>query len=133
MDRDTTKRALVIDDEESIRNYVRYLLEAAGYEVADADNGTRGLLAAVEAHFDLIVTDISMPGLDGVELIREVRARGIRSRVIAMSGAEKADTLLRIAGSFDADAIVEKPFTCEDLLSAVDGGARARHSTYQVR
>ena len=41
MDVDTAKRALVIDDEESIRNYVRYLLEAAGYEVADAGNGTR--------------------------------------------------------------------------------------------
>ena len=72
--RSTQQRILVVDDEASIRDLVTTALEFVGFEVAAAADGMRGLAAVADFAPDLVLLDISMPGLDGLEVCRRMRA-----------------------------------------------------------
>ena len=67
------KKILVVEDDEVQRELMRMTLERAGYEVAAAEDGARGFELAVSSRPDLIITDVQMPGADGVSLVRQVR------------------------------------------------------------
>lgn len=77
---------LVIDDETSIRNYLRKVLVSAGHSVRDACDGRRGLAAIAEERPDLIICDLFMPGRDGIETMREVRRLAPAVPIVALSG-----------------------------------------------
>lgn len=113
-------RVLVIEDEESIRENVRDLLEAEGFDVVTADDGVAGVAAAFEDRPDLILCDIMMPGLDGYEVLEQVRANpdlGLTPFVFLTALADRSD--VRKGMSVGADDFVTKPFASEELLSAV--------------
>lgn len=114
-------RILLVEDDPIVRASVLAVLEKAGHEVAEAVNGTAAIdLIGVHA-FDLVITDVIMPEVEGLEVIRAVRARFPTCPIIAMSGGGRIDKgeMLNWASKFGAQATLAKPFTIETLRKAV--------------
>jgi len=114
------KRILTVDDSASVRQMVCFTLQKAGYEVAEAVDGKEGIAKAVSGKFDLIVTDLNMPNVDGIQLITAVRKLPGYSYVPILmlsteSQAEKKDAG-RKAG---ATGWIVKPFNAEQLVAVV--------------
>ena len=86
-------QVLVVDDECSVRESLGMLLLAAGYDVAEAENGLGALSQLNRTVPDLIVTDLSMPRMSGVELISQVRSRYPEISIVAMSGDYQGDAV----------------------------------------
>lgn len=112
-------RILIIDDENNIRLMVRLALQAAGYEVETASDGTEGLEKFVSDNFDLVLLDQRMPGLDGLEVLREMRRRNASCRVVMISAFGTID-LMNEATKAGALDFLRKPFTTEILREAVN-------------
>jgi DNA-binding NtrC family response regulator len=111
-------RVLVVDDDHIVLASCRRVLEAAGFAVATAAGVTEAVVALVEQGFGLIVVDIKMPQLDGLQLIKKVRAWRTPIPVIAMSGYPTSEMVLSsLAGG--AFAFLPKPFTPDELLAAL--------------
>ncbi len=110
---------LVIDDQEPIRSLLRVALEGAGHEVRDASNGRRGLELYRERATDLIITDILMPEMNGLELLLELTRTFLNVKVIAISGAPEGEGVLNVATLLGARQTFQKPLDMEQLLSAV--------------
>ena len=113
-------RVLVSDDDPDIRELVRYLLEDAGFQVSTAADGPTVLAAAAADPPDLVVLDVMMPGLSGLEVCAALRDRPETATVpviMLTAKAQEAD-ITRGLGS-GADDYVVKPFSPRDLLSRV--------------
>ncbi len=110
---------LVIDDQESIRALLRVALEVAGHEVLEASNGRLGLEVYRERSADLIITDIVMPEMDGLEMMLELTRGFLNVKVIAMSGGLESAGPLNVAKLLGARQTFQKPFDMNQLLSAV--------------
>jgi two-component system, OmpR family, KDP operon response regulator KdpE len=111
------KRILVVDDEPQIARVLRTSLSSSGYEVRTAEDGHSGLRAAREWQPDLVITDISMPNMNGVELCRELRAEStLPIIVLSVKGEEKTKVEALDAG---ADDYVTKPVGMDELLARV--------------
>jgi len=126
-------RILVIDDETVIRMLVMEILESAGHEVTGADSAERALALLDEADFDLVVSDVVMPGLSGLELLETVKARRASLPVVLVTGAGTYETLSQ-ALTRGAAGLVTKPFAHADLQGAVaDALERASRSREELR
>jgi DNA-binding response OmpR family regulator len=114
-------RILVIDDDNQTRRMLRQALERAGYEVIEAHNGREGVQRYQTTPTDLIITDVMMPGPEGIEAVFELRRAGMDVKIIAISGGGYmgALTFLEIAEQAGACRTFEKPFALRDLLTAV--------------
>lgn len=114
---------LVVDDDAAARLSIRRTLERAGHDVSEADNGRQALDIAGTVAPDLVVLDLIMPEMEGIETIREMRQRRLPLKILAISGGGRigADTYLDYAATMGADRALEKPFSREDLLAAVTG------------
>lgn len=110
---------LIIDDEESIRVLLRSALEAAGYEVTEAVNGRQGLELYRHRPMDLVITDILMPEMNGLDLLLELTRQFLHAKVIAISGAVEERNVLDVAKLLGARQSFQKPFSMPQLLSAV--------------
>ena len=112
---------LVIDDDPVLLQVIRLTLEAAGHTVLRCNNGRKALDIVSHRHTDLIVTDILMPEMDGVEMLRQVRRLRPDLPVLAISGGSRgnADDYLGMAKVFGATTTLSKPFHPQDLLTAV--------------
>ncbi|MBD3243016.1 MAG: response regulator [Chitinivibrionales bacterium] len=113
------KKVLVVDDDRSIREYLHYLLDEQGYDVDEAENGVVALQRFSNSHYDVVITDISMPEKDGIDTIIEMRDKEADARIIAMSGVARSETLLEIAKMYKADMAIKKPFQSDELLAAL--------------
>jgi CheY-like chemotaxis protein len=112
--------ALVVDDEEAVRCFVREWLEDYGFECVDASDG-REALVALDAHdFDLAVLDVRMPVMDGMELLREMRGRGLRTGVVMLTADQGYAIAAQGSTPVAADAYLRKPCTLRSLREAVD-------------
>lgn len=117
-------RVLVIDDEPGLRQVIRRMLEPAGHEVVEAENGRAGAQALHAVPFDVVLTDIIMPEQEGMETIGEMRKLNKTVRIVAMSGGGIKDLdVLLLARRLGADATLAKPFRKDDLLACVEGRA----------
>ena len=115
-------RILLIEDSEAERRMTKLLLERAGHDVIEAENGRDGLVKLGFGSFDLVVTDVIMPEQDGVEVIREVRSRKPGLKVLAISGGDDripAQISLKMMEMYNAD-VMYKPFDNDTLLAKVD-------------
>jgi len=110
---------LLIDDEESVRRFFQAVLERAGYQVLTAENGKRGLRLLEHEAVDLIVVDILMPEMDGMELIPLLRKTRPAIKMIAISGGSGLMNYLDAAKDLGAHDTLEKPFSPQELLDAV--------------
>lgn len=114
-------RILIIDDEVNIRKPLQILLERAGYDVVSAANGHEALRLWRQTGGDLVITDIHMPEMNGLETILELREIAPGARILAMSGG---DMNLRIdvlgdAAMLGAIHTIAKPFRLDEMLEAV--------------
>ncbi len=115
-------RILVVDDETQISRVLKTTLSTQGYEVKTADNGESAFDAFTDWKPDLIVTDLSMPGMNGVELCRAVRERSqVPIIVLSVRGEEKHKVEALDSG---ADDYVTKPFNVNELLARVRANLR---------
>jgi two-component system, response regulator, stage 0 sporulation protein F len=112
-------RILVIDDQEPLRKLLRTVLEGAGHEVAEAPNGRLGLAAYQERPAELVITDIVMPEMNGLDLILALTRAFLNVKVIVMSGAHDTETVLDAAKLLGARHTLHKPFSMEVLLKTV--------------
>ena len=114
-------RILVIEDDRVIVNLLHRVLVGAGYVVQDAANGKTGLAAYRQQPSDLVITDIVMPDLEGLEMIRELCRYDARVKIVAISGGGvgSASNYLELALKFGAGWILGKPFTHKELLAVV--------------
>ncbi len=111
------QRILVVDDDVNVRDVVRRYLEHAGYRVELADNGEQALRIAEDAEPDLVVLDLMLPGIGGLEVCRRLRQRGQVPVVMLTARGEEDD---RIAGlQLGADDYVAKPFSPRELVLRV--------------
>ena len=111
------KRILVVDDEPQITRVLRTALTGSGYEVRTADDGHSGLRVAREWQPDLVITDVSMPNMNGIELCRLLRAESsLPVIVLSVKGEEKTKVEALDAG---ADDYVTKPIGMDELLARV--------------
>lgn len=115
-------RILLIDDEEMVRKIVRKMLERMGHDVTEAENGRLGLEQLQVGAFDLVITDIIMPEMEGVETLMTVRSRFPDVKVIAMSGGGRTGNIdfLKAAEKLGASAILHKPFTLASLTAVLE-------------
>jgi len=113
-------RILVIEDDEAYRLLLAKVLIEAGYDVVEAADGNEGLKAAWSKSPNLVITDLVMPGKEGIETITELRRSLPSTSVIAMSGAGHASTYLQLASKLGAHYALAKPFPRDALLAAVD-------------
>jgi CheY-like chemotaxis protein len=114
---------LIVDDEQPIRTVIRMLMSDAGYETVEAIDGSEALTLIDRARPDLIISDVMMPVLDGLELSRQLRAQD-KTRaipIILMTAARK-----RILEESNANAIILKPFDLTDLEEMVGRLLKAR-------
>lgn len=113
---------LLIDDMAGVRRAVTSMLKTSGHTVTSCENGAEGLGMLKQRRFDLVITDMLMPTLDGSEVLAQLGTMTNRPKVIAISGGGagvSADMALRAARA-SADAYLEKPFERADLIAAVD-------------
>jgi two-component system cell cycle response regulator CpdR len=110
---------LLAEDEETIRLLVRRTLEQAGYSVCEAADGREAIRALSCVPFDLLITDIVMPGADGIETILHARKLMPRIQIIAISGCGSRELFLDDASSLGATRTISKPFRPTELLQVV--------------
>jgi CheY-like chemotaxis protein len=110
---------LCIDDEESIRRLFQVALEGVGYRVLIAESGQQGLLLLEHQEVDLILVDIFMPDMDGLEVIQLLRKTRPASKIIAITGKPGATNNLDIAKHLGAHDTLLKPFSLQELQDAV--------------
>ncbi len=120
-------RILIIDDEASIRKPLQVLLERAGHHVVAAPDGSEGIRLWRQDPGDLVITDIHMPGKDGIETIIELRHIAPQARILAMSGGDmnRGVDVLGDARMLGAIRTISKPFKLEEMLEAVEAALAA--------
>ncbi|MBC9882049.1 response regulator [Bradyrhizobium sp. INPA01-394B] len=125
---------LIVDDDPAVQLTIRLLLERAGHHVTVAGDGHRGLALFEGNPFDLLFLDIFMPGMDGLETMRHVRALRPAIPIIVISGRSVTPDVyaepdfLKMATKLGAVASLQKPFRADALLAAVDNCLRAGES-----
>jgi two-component system, OmpR family, alkaline phosphatase synthesis response regulator PhoP len=117
-----SQRVLVVDDEQSIRTIVEYALKDAGFEVISAGRGDDALEAVAREAVDLVVLDLMLPGMDGLEVCRRIRAERNVPIIILSARGEELDKVLGL--ELGADDYVTKPFSPRELVSRVKANLR---------
>lgn len=112
---------LVIDDDENIRRLLRAILEPEGYQVLEASDGNQGVKEYQRSPTDLVITDLIMPGKEGIETIRDLRREFPNVKIIAVSGGGRIgpDSYLKMAKGVGALCTLSKPIDRSGLLDAV--------------
>lgn len=111
-------RALIVEDDPTIASFVARGLREAGFTVDEAADGTTGLELARRAPHDVAVVDLMLPGLDGISLIQQIRAAGIRTPVLILSAKQSVND--RVKGlEIGGDDYLTKPFAFPELLARV--------------
>ncbi len=124
-------RILIVDDEEDVRIALKQVLERAGYEVTVAATGNEGLDVMKREGADLVITDVIMPGVDGIATAKQIREKYRDTRIIVISGggrtapdpyepdAISTRSYLASASKAGADQTLTKPFDRDELLQVV--------------
>ncbi|MBF0296348.1 MAG: response regulator [Magnetococcales bacterium] len=116
------KTIIVVDDDDTYRFYLAGILRQAGHTVLEATDGAACLTILGKEKVDLIITDIFMPNVDGIDLLATLMRDHPRIRVIAISGGHavmRSNNILEIAKSFGAREIIAKPFVAETVLKQI--------------
>lgn len=113
---------LVVDDDETARRAVRRMLANFGHNVWDVADGDQALRLLADSRFDLVITDVYMAAVDGMELLLRIHQRGFDMPVVAISGGGiiATDEILAMARRCGAAATLSKPFTPQQLRDTVE-------------
>ena len=114
------KSILTVDDSPSVRQMVKFVVSAAGYAVKEAENGRDGVARARETPFDMIITDLNMPVMNGIEMIKELRKLpAYKGTPIIFLSTESDPAFKQQGKAAGASGWLAKPFNQEQLLSIV--------------
>ena len=116
------QRILVVDDEQSIRTIIEYALKDAGFDVVTAARGDDALVAMEREPIDLVVLDVMLPGMDGLEVCQKIRAERNVPIIMLSARGEELDKVLGL--ELGADDYVTKPFSPRELVSRVKANLR---------
>jgi len=119
---DRPPRILLVDDEQSVQTLLSYPLRKEGYEVVQATDGRQALARFAEASFDLVVLDVMMPRIDGLEVCRRLRAKSTVPIIMLTAKAEEIDKVLGL--ELGADDYITKPFSMREFRSRVKAALR---------
>jgi DNA-binding response OmpR family regulator len=119
---DRAPRILLVDDEQPIQTLLSFPLQKDGYEVVRANDGKEALQRFSEGPFDLVVLDVMMPKLDGLEVCRRLRARSTVPIIMLTAKAEEIDKVLGL--ELGADDYITKPFSLREFRSRVKAALR---------
>src|SRR5436853_3673943 len=119
---DKSARILLVDDEQSIQTLLSYPLRKDGYEVVQAVDGREALDRFAEQAFDLVVLDVMLPQLDGLEVCRRLRARSAVPIIMLTAKSEEIDKVLGL--ELGADDYITKPFSMREFRSRVKAALR---------
>ena len=122
---DFNKKILVVDDEAAMLQTLRYNLERSGYTVCTASDGRSAIALAEREQPDLIVLDVMRPGLDGIEVCREIRKTSSVPIIMLTAKDQEIDKVLAL--ELGADDYVTKPFALHEFLARVKARLRRRH------
>jgi len=121
------KKILIIEDEPNIRELVTYNLKTNGYEPLEAEDGMTGMVIVYREKPDLILLDIMLPGKDGYDICRELRAEGNNTPIIMLTAkSEEVDKVLGL--EFGADDYISKPFGIRELMARIKAVLRRYES-----
>lgn len=115
-------RVLVVEDHAPMRAVMTAVLEGMGHQVYQAGNGREALRVQADANAELMLTDLFMPEMEGLETIRQMRSRYPQLRIMAVSGGSSrgdAGDYLEMAMKFGAERALRKPFTIKEMTDAV--------------
>ncbi len=115
----TTKKVLVIDDEQIVLNSVKKILGHGEYEVETTPSGRQGLEWALGKSYDVVLTDVRMPDMGGMLILRDIKKAKPSMPVIIITGYANVQTAMQ-AMKLGATEYIEKPFTPDQLLNAVN-------------
>ena len=124
---DTSARILLVDDEHSIQTLLSFPLRKDGYEVVRASDGREALDRFAEESFDLVVLDVMLPHLDGLEVCRRLRARSAVPIIMLTAKSEEIDKVLGL--ELGADDYITKPFSMREFRSRVKAALRRAEMT----
>ena len=113
-----SRRVLVVEDERSVQDVLSELLRWMGFEVALAGNGVEALAIFIENSFDLVLTDLQMPVMDGSSLAHLIKERSPNTPVVLLTGADR-ETLRDKVKSGSIDSVLFKPFLLNDFQSTL--------------
>ncbi len=123
-------RILLVDDERSIQTLLSYPLRKDGYQVTSAEDGREALQRFAEGRFDLVILDLMLPKLDGVEVCRQLRSR---SQVPIIMLTAKGDEMDKVTGlEMGADDYITKPFSMREFRSRVKAALRRSRMVGEV-
>lgn len=120
-------KILLVDDDPLVLESLDMTLKEFGHEVTPVDDGVYAVEEAARNDFDLLITDLIMPGIEGIETIRHFQKHHPGVGIIAISGGARVSSTpyLKIAKAMGAEATLAKPFTASELYEAVDRVATA--------
>ncbi len=114
------QKVLVVDDEENIRMLVKFNLEKAGYEVLEASDGNKAIETAVNSTPDIVILDLMLPGIDGLEVCRNLKRHPRTAALPIIMLTAKSDEIDRVIGlELGADDYMTKPFSQRELVARI--------------
>jgi DNA-binding response OmpR family regulator len=113
------KKILIVDDEDTLRELVRNELEHNGFEVVEAPGGAEALSFLVGNEVDLVILDIKMPGLGGLDVLQRIREDDLARKVIMLTGVGELK-IARESLQLGASDFMSKPFDMSNLLSCIN-------------
>jgi two-component system alkaline phosphatase synthesis response regulator PhoP len=127
----TGRRLLIVDDDADLRILLAAYLRRIGYEVEERESGAEAVEPATTQHFDCFIFDVSMPGMTGIDLLRRVRARGIKTPAMFLTAHDSLED--KVAGfEAGADDYLGKPFSPRELEYRIEALLRRSQGTQAV-
>ena len=121
------KRILLVEDSKSVQDIFSIILRSMGFEVALAQNGLEALTVFFAGPFDLVLTDLEMPLMDGSRLARLIKEMSPETPIILLTGADIETVKEKVDGR-SIDRVIFKPPNLEDFRSTVQGALGAKHA-----
>jgi len=119
-------KVLVVDDEQSMRDFLAIMLKKEGYDVVTAENGADALKAVQAEIFDLVISDVKMPGIDGIAVLKTIKEISPETAVIMITAFAAAETAVEAMKLGASDYII-KPFMVDELRLVIDNSLEKRH------
>ncbi|HEV8538515.1 MAG TPA: response regulator [Bacteroidota bacterium] len=111
-------KLLIVDDEEALRTIMKDELNEQGYEVSDADGGPAALEILQKNKHDVVILDVRMEGMDGLQVLKEIRTNNLARKVIMLTGVDELK-IARESLDLGADDFMTKPFQFQNLFACI--------------